>query len=75
MPMYEFEFETLDGETKRVTRRFSMQEMPTFIKVEDGGNTYIADRVISLTAKMASNWSVKDTVSDLPPENSKPTKP
>jgi hypothetical protein len=62
MPIYEFKTE--DGRT--VERMFKMSERPTEITLEDGT---VAKIIISQIAKMASNWEVKGTTSDLPDED------
>lgn len=64
MPYYEYRTE--DGEV--VTRRFSMSNFPQQITLPDGR---VAKKILSLTAKMANNWAVKDTDSSLPAENSR----
>jgi hypothetical protein len=64
MPMYEYR--TDDGEV--VQRRFSMSDFPQQITLSDGR---VAKKIISLTAKMASNWTVKDTDGSLPSESSR----
>ena len=64
MPFYEYKTE--DGEV--VTRRFPMSSIPPQITLPDGR---VATKIMSLTAKMASNWAVRDTDGSLPPENSR----
>lgn len=70
MPFYEYRYTTVQGQSRVVERKFKMGEAPETVVVQDGDEVYTAERIISLTARMATNWEVKDTVSDLPPENS-----
>jgi hypothetical protein len=69
MPRYEYEYTNAEGTTKRVEQIHPISEYPREITVQEGDEIYRATLVISLTAKMASNWTVRDTASDLPPEN------
>lgn len=68
MPIYTYRTE--DGET--VERVFKMSDYPQTILLNDGRE---AKLVISLTAKMAINWEVRGTSSELPPENAPPINP
>jgi hypothetical protein len=71
VPIREFEFIDLDGKTVRVNRLMKMTELPDEILIKHtDGNTYPAKRIVSQTAKMASNWAVRGTSSNLPNENS-----
>ena len=70
MPTYEYEYTRNDGKEIRVTRynvSVSKCSEPIEVVDESDGNTYIAERVISLTADMSHSWSDDVRNSDLPP--------
>jgi hypothetical protein len=65
MPNYEFEYTGVDGRKHRIERHFRMSECPKWVEMDDGA---IAYRIISLNARMNTNWD-SYSPSDLPPEN------
>jgi hypothetical protein len=69
MPIYEYQYTTATGHTRRVEKLFPMGAAPKAITVEEGDEQYDAVRVFSLTAKMATNWDSYEP-SDLPPVDS-----
>lgn len=71
MPTYEFRYTDAEGVSRTVERRFNMSEAPQTIVVQDGEEVFMATRIISLTAKMASNWAINasDNDSGLPAPN------
>lgn len=68
MALYEFEYTNIEGQTKRVERRFKMSERPDTIQVQEGDEIYTAKFVISAHARMSRNWDSYEP-SDLPPVN------
>jgi hypothetical protein len=68
MPFYVYRYETEEG-VQHTERFFRMNQAPDEIIVEEGDAIYHAQKIIALTARMSSNWEVKGTATDLPPEN------
>lgn len=69
MPIYEYEYQDDQGKVHRL-EKIVRKGSPEKIEVVHEGKVYEASRVVSLTAKMALNWEVKGTSSDMPAENS-----
>lgn len=67
MPLYEYQYTDELGEKKVVERFFRMDEAPGTITVQAGDAVYEAHRIISRTAKMATNWAKGRDDADLPP--------
>jgi len=69
MPIYEYRFVDVEGNTRTVERTFRMSEYPQEIIVQDGEEVYTAALTVSRNASMASNWGQWYTPSDLPATN------
>lgn len=67
MPIYEYRYTTESGEQHTVERIFRMDEAPQTVTVRVGDEEYEAHRIISRTAKMATNWAKGRDDADLPP--------
>lgn len=74
MPTYEYEYIRKDGTTVRVERmRVPMADSAKPIVVEDeDGETYTAERAVSLTANMKVSWEKDTEAGDLPPVDASP---
>lgn len=72
MPTYEYLYTRADGEEITVTKvNVPMSQSSESIEVidEEDGISYIAERVISLTANMGASWDEDVRNSDLPPKH------
>jgi hypothetical protein len=65
MAIYEYQYTNVTGQSRRIEKWFRIGEAPDAITVDEGDEQYRAVRVLSLTAKMASNWDSYEP-SDLP---------
>lgn len=73
MPTYEYMYKRKDGTEVIVERsNVPISERNTPIEVEDGGEVYTAERILSLTADMSYSWTDDVRNSDLPPVDAKP---
>lgn len=71
MAIFEYEFLPKGAEKPIVTElHFRVGQAPEAVVIEYDGEQYEATRIMSLTAKMATNWSIGREGGDLPPENS-----
>jgi hypothetical protein len=68
MAIYEYQYRDGAGKTRTVERFFRIGEAPATVTVTEHGQEVQAKRVMSLTAKMGSQWDSYEP-SDLPPTN------
>lgn len=72
---YEYTYTREDGTVVEIERSgipMSKASDPIEVVDPEDGNTYIATRIISLTANMGYTWEYDTNTADLPPVNATP---